>query len=175
MSNVGWMQLFKECTDRFFAAVNEDGGKDYGFHTTRKFPGYINAGLLGKGSVVHFRADYCPGWIFGIWWESVERTEYGADKVSGVVFGQYEQTTEKFKPCRSPFRENIFVIRYKRRDVYDGGYQVCTGNAHLMFNFIHDEPAIAFCRDYRFWNPKYECHTREEAHEIFDEWRNKNG
>ena len=175
MSDISSMQLFKESTDHFFAAVNEDGGKDYGFHTTRKFPGYINAGLLGKGSVVHFRADYCPGWIFGIWWESVERTEYGADKVSGVVFGQYEQTTEKFKPCRSPFRENIFVIRYKRRDVYDGGYQVCTGNAHLMFNFIHDEPAIAFCRDYRFWNPKYEYHTREEAQEIFDEWRSKNG
>ena len=40
-----------------------------------------------------------------------------------------------------------------------------------MIKFVREEPYLAFCRDYCGWNYNHQYHTREEAKEVYDKWR----
>lgn len=164
----GYAKAFKKCTEVFFQSVNEDqsGPSDLRFHFTdiQYLDGYFIFGF-GTNSVVHFHITECPGWLFGIWWNAPDK-EDKSKNISGTLFAQYEETLNKFKPSRSEFRESITVSKGE-----DGKYSECfTWLARNMFEFIHNEPHLAFCKDYCYWDYNREYHTREEAVAKFNEY-----
>ena len=158
---IGYAKIFKKCTEVFFRCVNEDlePSTELRFHFTDiSFrDGYYIFGF-GTNSVVHFHVAECPGWLFGIWWSTPDEDDVNK-YITGEIFAQYEETLDKFKPSRSPFRETIRVSKGEK-----GEYTECfTLLAEQIFEFIHKEPYLAFCRDFCFWDYNREFHSREEA------------
>lgn len=158
----GYADRLKEATEQFFKEVNETF--DYNiwnvspvhFSEIKYSDGYFVFGF-GTNTVVHFHIDECPGWLFAIWWDIPDDSEELANTIKGKFFTQYEETLDKFKPSRSEICCDIsveFPIEYHSCDCYD---------ACNAINFIRNEPALAFCRDYWGWDYNADYHTREEA------------
>ena len=115
--------------------------------------------LFGKGtnSIFHFTLKECPGWSFGVWWKQPENENEG---VLGEWFAQYTETIDKFKPSASNIVCDIHVS-----EKYGVDYQLLDN-----IRFIRDEPYLAFCRDYCYWDLNTEYHTREEAQQIYEQY-----
>lgn len=161
----GNADIFKECTELFFDAINNDelpGNRHftYNIEDVQYLDGYYIFGF-GTNSVVHFRVKECPGWLFGIWWYKPDET--GA--VRGDLFAQYEETIDKFKPSRSSICKGLYASKT------GGKYEIWdAGSMRYIFDFIKNEPHLAFCRDYFNWDYNREYHTREEAEKEFNEY-----
>lgn len=162
--NLGYAETFKECTEKTFKSINESFTfKDNPIHFTdvEYLDGYFIFGH-GTNSVVHFHIQECPGWKFGIWW--YPKAE-GKNNIKGDFFAQYEETIDKFKPSASIITHEIIC--------YDSHSTPHVWEVEHDINFIKNEPYLAFCRDYCFWDYNHEYHTREEAEEIFNKWKDK--
>ena len=166
----GYADVFKECTESFFAALNDDLWGDWGdtkevhAEDVKYMDGYFIFGH-GTNSVVHFHIKECPGWLFGVWWDIPES---GKKYISGTFFTQFEETIDKFKPSASMFCENIHVSINS-----DGGLVITPLSERRIIDFIIKEPNLAFCRDYCYWDYNREYHTREEAATEYQEFRKK--
>lgn len=155
----GYAQKFKDCTDLFFKDVGEHWHFEKApihFTDVEYLDGYFLFGM-GTNSVIHFHVAECPGWKFAIWWETPEDKD-DDDIITGQFFTQYEETIDKFKPSRSDMCIKI-VMRLDVDEPYCEDYV----DAANIINFIKNEPALAFCRDYWGWDYNAEYHTREEA------------
>lgn len=163
----GYAEKLKVCTELFFRMVNEEYAlKDSPVHFNgiQFLDGYFIFGF-GTNSVIHFRIDECPGWLFGIWWTIPDESNQKQKYISGELFAQYEENIDKFKPSYSSLCSTITSIP-------DGDRQSCSCYAAAkMISFIRDEPYLAFCRDYCNWNYNEKYHTRDEAKEVYGKYR----
>lgn len=121
----------------------------------------------GENSVLHFHLDNCPGWKFGIWWDEPEKVKQGmkkvvSDYVRGTLFAQYEETIDKFKPSASQIASEFWFCS-------NDNYLYCA--IENIIKFISSEPALAFCRDYHYWDYNTQYHSREEAEEEFEKYK----
>jgi len=150
----GYAELWKHASDTIVQKMAESG-----FHATdiEYLDGYYIFGS-GSNSVLHFHVQECPGWKFGIWWNEPKETEQ--NYVTGDFFAQYEETIDKFKPSASVIGQTCYVHEESDLDIH----------VEQDLTFIRDEPYLAFCRDYCYWDYNHEYHTREEAKEVFDKW-----
>lgn len=163
---LGYSQLFMTCTDKFFSIINryfESDNQHVHFSDVKYLDGYYIFGS-GSNSVVHFHIDECPGWLFGIWW-SFPGDKENRRSINGDFFAQYEENIDKFKPSASVCCESIQIYP---EDKPDNG---CVGFARDVIRFIINEPYLAFCRDYCYWNYNYEYHTKEEAEAVYNKFR----
>lgn len=158
--------IHKRCSEAFFRELKEefrgwlDG--DVTIKDVEYFDGYFIFSF-GTNSVVHFRIEECPGWLFGVWWGEPDKD----GNVPGEFFAQYEETIDKFKPSASEIYEDFCVL-------FDLGNPHCDMyHIALQIRFIRDEPYLAFCRDYLMWDYNTEYHTREEAKEEFYKFRHE--
>lgn len=165
----GYADAFKSSTELFFKCITEElteqplyDIESITFEDVEYLDGYFIFGR-GTNSVVHFHIKECPGWKFGIWWD----TEQTGEKVEiiGKFFTQFEKTIDKFKPSRSEISGKISF--YNQAD----GEQCCSCfDVINQINFIIKEPYLAFCRDYCMWDYNCKYHTREEAKARYDEY-----
>ena len=160
----GYAEKLKTCSELFFAGMTEGRETPITFKDIEYRDGYFVFGT-GTNSIVHFRVEECPGWLFGIWWTIPDKKVKEPASYQGTVFTQYEENIDKFKPSGSELVANITAHP-------DAAEPYCsTWEARKMIDFIIKEPYLAFCRDYYSWNYNYEYHTREEAKEQYDKWR----
>ena len=161
----GNAEKFKQATEIFINNINGDEWYSEKEHFTFENVEYLDGYFIfahGTNAVVHFRINECPGWLFGIWWK--EPSEEKPNHLQGDFFAQYEETIDKFKPSRSNFCEEICYNLNNDGDNWDFP-------AYEIINFIHKEPYLAFCRDYHGWNYNTQFHSREEAEESYNKWR----
>ena len=163
----GYAEKLKVCAELFFQMINEEytlKDSPVHFNDIQFLDGHFIFGS-GTNTVVHFRIDECPGWLFGIWWTIPDGSNSNQKYISGEFFAQYEETVDKFKPSRSAICSTITLIP-------DGDCQnYSCYTAAKMISFIRDEPYLAFCRDYCDWNYNEEYHTRDEAKAVYDKYR----
>ena len=132
---------------------------------------------FGTNSVLHFHVKECPGWLFGIWFSSIETDEsteenpqYRQDYISVEFFTQYEETIDKFKPSASTItcNENHFYIN----EHHNLNWWFIKKLADTM-KMIMKYPSIMWYRDMNYADMNYEYVTVEEADAEFTEWRLK--
>ena len=157
----GYPKIWFDCSTLLFNELKENNFHVSGIDFR---DGYFIFGM-GQNSVVHFHIDECPGWLFGLWWDTPEDGDT-VTTVKGQCFAQYEEILDKFKPSRSVVRESVEVHLYKNGEPSIDAYYACR-----IAEFIQTEPYLAFCRDYHMWNYNHEYHTREEAKQEYDTWR----
>ena len=144
--------------------------KDYGIYST-------------------FKVKELPDYLFGLWWyeDTIVETRYDYDEnfkitnerkeevkyLRGAFFGDYEREIDKFKPWRCNF--NVYILcevdELKKlinkeigyfptaeKDGYGSFYGILG-----KFNFIKNEPELAFCQCWNGWDYNEEYHSRESA------------
>lgn len=132
---------------------------------------YTEEGLI-PFSQVHFKIAELPEWIFGIDFKitlyDLKNINKHQELITCNFYASYEATTGKFKYWRSTIKESI------KLDLKDTGvsalYEV---DISTLLNFIKEEPALSFCRDYEGWNYNTSYHTREEAEKSFADYKRK--
>lgn len=155
----GFADLYKTAAEQFFKQHEAAG-----FHPidVEYLSGYYIFGF-GTNSVVHYSLKECPGWRFGFWFGEPDLEH---NYIPAEWFVQYKDTIDKFKPSASTFYESIRLYGDEGHE-HDLDWRVAA-----QINFIHNEPDLAFCRDYCDWDYNTEYHTREEAHSRFLKWQN---
>lgn len=157
----------KQCTEALFESVNHNYELEDQPVTITDIEyrdGYFIFGM-GTNSVVHFRIEECPGWLFAVWWDVPDKKD-PKDRITGTFFCQFEATIDKFKPSRSEITAKVTVA------FPEGANQYCEcWEVSKAIRFIRDEPYLAFCRDYNGWDYNEEYHTREEAEAKYHKWK----
>lgn len=154
---LGYADRLKRSAETFFRRISDEYG--YHFEDIEYLSEYFMVGT-GTNSIVHFHIKECPGWLFGIWWTVPVEKDDAEVEFFGEFFTQYEESIDKFKPYASIYCAELFI---NLED--ENGYLF---NAKRIIDFIHKEPALAFCRDRYALDYNYEYYTREQAQEILD-------
>lgn len=151
----GYAELYGAASDKLLHILEEKG-----FHPTNieKLDGYFIFGM-GTNSVLHFDVAECPGWRFGVWWKAPESNNQ--HYLRGDWFAQHKELIDKFKPSASTIGGVVGV---------NGGDHYLDFNLQCQLEFLRDEPALAFCRDYLDWNYNYKYHSREEAEQAMADY-----
>lgn len=188
MNKKGYGDLLKLATERFLTEINSYIKEETSWrkYSVEKFnfddvlygDGYFIFSY-GTNSVIQFHIREIPGWLFGIWWDEPqkrEETEETSDEcieVMGTIFTQYEDSIDKFKPSRSAIQRPICVRKYlyPNEEEYRPEFVCSVDDVVGMLMFLHNEPALAFCRDYMGWNYNIEYHTRAEAKREFEKYK----
>ena len=160
----GYADLWRETTEIFFEDINDAADEHdiiFTFIDIDYLDGYFIFGT-GTNSVVHFHITECPGWKFGIWWDEPE----DESKVTGHFFAQFEEIIDKFKPSASTIKCDFSIHNLGDRNNYFDTWSV-----RKLIEFIHNEPYLAFCRDYCCYDYNETYLSREEAKEIYDKYR----
>ena len=163
----GYADKFKQGTELFFKGINDDILSDdskFHFEDIEYLDGYFIFSH-GTNSVVHFHIKECPGWKFGIWWEMPNEKEDSGKLIKGECFAQYEEEIDKFKPSASTMRTDISASF----DIHES-FIYCY-EALEMFNFIKNEPYLAFCRHVYGWDYNKEYHSRKEAKAKYEKYQ----
>ena len=161
----GFADKFKACTEQFLKGINEEINfvdDPVHFEDIEYLDGYFIFGT-GTNSVIHFHIKECPGWLFGIWWSAPDEDKPEQKYITGEFFAQFEEAIDKFKPSNSEICITITAVPDSDTDSF--------WSAAKLINFIKNEPYLAFCRDYCFWDYNEEFHTREEAKAKYDAFR----
>lgn len=150
----GYAELYKRAAELLFEQL-----KKVGFTPTdiEYGDGYFIFGM-GANTTLQFHIKECPEWLFGVWWEEPTAD---AEYVKGEWFAQFEETIDKFKPSASVFCNTFYINESSFLDY----------NLECDLKFIRDEPYLAFCRDYCFWDYNREYHTREEAEQEYNHYK----
>ena len=161
----GYADLFKRATDIFFEDLNDlEYDSSLSFTDVEYLDGYFIFGT-GTNSVIHFHIKECPGWKFGIWWNVPEDISDGSKLfIKGEFFAQFEEAIDKFKPSASNIHET-FSIQSEGKNYLD------VLDVRKDIEFIRDEPYLAFCRDYWYYDYNQTYLSREEAKQRYDDWR----
>lgn len=112
--------------------------KDYHATDIKNLNGYFIF-YHGKNSVVHFRIKECPGWYFGIWWDSIDEEN---KTVKGTFFTQYERDIDKFKPTASDHTTRI-EVSYRTKSYDDVWLLDCT--VSYMIKYLNKHFYKAWC------------------------------
>lgn len=173
----GYADGYKKAAETVFKSLEIVG--DYGVDTEsykardiEYLDGYF---IFGKGtnSVVHFYIDKCPGWKFGIWWDSVKEKAKGKNTVSfmtitGTLFCQFEKTIDKFKPTASAFTTSLYIDFYN-----NGAVQYSAKQFKEILSYIKKEPYLAFYKNWNSTDFNREHIIRKQAKEFYKKWKKK--
>lgn len=107
----------------------------------------------GENSVWQFRLEETPRWIWGIW---LDYDFYGDGRYRAWLFGQFEETIDKFKPEASAFEKQMFLSENGLDGLEEALEEV---------RFVRDNPCKAFAIDNR-----EDAETEEEGKRIYGEW-----
>ena len=168
-------EYYKAATENLVAYLDTLG---YHVKDLEYSDGYF---IFGKGtnSVVSFHIEETPDWRYGIWWEVggidyshprkskkelLEKIEKRQGYITGQFFCQYEPEIDKFKPSRSYFVDTMTITIFEAPDEWTFHKE------KEIINFIHNEPYLAWMRDYEGVDFNREYHSREEAKEEFDKY-----
>lgn len=187
----GFGDIFKEATENLLRYVNYTiYEKTYGWKKNETiFPEdmewhikdlYFGDGyfIFGRGdnSVISFRIEEIPGWLFGIWWHPIqdkaksteEHPVFLTDVISCEFFAQYEEDIDKFKPSYSIFGYNF---RYDLNSIESNGYDF--SRISDILTFLQKEPMLAWYRNMYSTDFNTEHVTREEATKAFQNYQNQ--
>lgn len=160
----GNSDIWKKATDIFFDDINAaDEDTIFTFTDIEYLDGYFVFGT-GTNSVIHFHVDECPGWKFGIWWGAPED-----DNIKGAFFCQFEEIIDKFKPSASEIHKDFSMALVNTNDLISNYWD--TWYIRKILEYIKNEPYLAFCRDYCYYDYNETYLSREEAKEIYDKYR----
>ena len=151
-------QIYKECMKYFKYQIEHN---DFYVHKKKKTvqmhltdikytDGYFIFGT-GDNSIVSFKIKEIPGWLFGIWWNDIEKDR----PVKGEWFAQYEANIDKFKPSASSFRHTI-QIDLSAPAKYTG----LEGDVEKSLTFLYAEPMMALGRYLFFFDYNFEYYSR---------------
>lgn len=164
MDKLGYADKFKSATEKFFDVLQNETYYFNSAKITVYLDGYFIFGF-GTNSVIHFRVKEAPGWLFGIWWDTSDKTLSSADgeHVKGEFFCQYEDTIDKFKPTASVLTADFSVgLTNNNINIYE---------VNRIITFIIRQPYLAFCRDYCAWNYNHEYHSPRKARKEFKKYK----
>lgn len=174
----GYADLYKAATEKIFEEINSQIKNEktwnkrikvdaFNFIDVNYGDGYYIFGM-GTNSVVNFHIAEIPGWLFGIWWSTPEeKINDNGEKYSVLrcnFFVQFEKNIDKFKPSASNLALNL-SINCCGDKMYMSVYSITN-----LLNFMHNEPELAFCRDYCGWDYNEEYHSREEACKKYNDY-----
>lgn len=171
----GFAEVYKKSTENFFALMDKyykDDGLSFTPIDVEYGDGYFIF-VHGTNTVVSFHLKEAPGWLFGIWWNPIEKNpdrikgepaEYDNERIHCSFFAQYEEEIDKFKPSNSTFVAE-----------FDWWLDEGAGNYYAFFrgqevvSLILTEPILAWYRD--CMGIDFNCCyiTREEAQDAFNE------
>lgn len=161
----GLAEVYKATTelllDRLKAEVKDLADLDLHIKDVEYGDGYFIFGR-GTNSTVTFRIEETPGWLYGLWWSSIEKDSKVI--LEANLFTQYEDEIDKFKPSASMVSSDISIVLNSDT----------TPNSIFVWNFardivfIHKEPYLAFYREIHYSNFNKEYISREEAKEYYD-------
>lgn len=188
MNKKDYGDLLKSVTEHFLAEINsyikEETSREkysvdkFNFDDVLYSDGYFIF-PHGTNSVINFHIREVPGWLFGIWWNEPQKHEKTKESsaewidVEGIIFTQYEDTIDKFKPSRSEIQHSIIVRKYLHPNEEEDLPELACSVVGVveMLMFLRNEPALAFCRDYKGWDYNAEYHTRAEAKREFEDYK----
>ena len=140
----GFADIFKQSTFELFERIKKEVDIDLHFEDVNFGDGYFIFGY-GTNSTVNFHIKEAPGWLGGIWWFPIEteetkdkkKKEYVKDRINCVIFFQYEDEIDKFKPTASMFGGDYF-------DFYFEGNHTDSAFLHACWDlkFIIKEPYL---------------------------------
>lgn len=153
--------IYKQCTESFIKQLEECRCAPFHVEDLRYESEYYISDL-GTNSIVKFHIKECSGWLFGIWWSISESETH----VQISFFAQFEATIDKFKPSASMFVETCTYASLESGAVIE-----CYDFYRFsrMVNYIHEVPALAFCRDYFYYDYNKEYLSLEAAEAKFKE------
>ena len=152
----GSAELYAKLSSNLLDSLRQHG---YTMKTFEPGDGYFIFGF-GTNTTLSYRLNECPGWLFGVWWDTVEGDDIEKLKngnlaiLHGTWFAQYEKTIDKFKPTASVFTGDITVYNDGNLGLWDVMHRT---------DFIRKQPSLAFCRDYFMWDLNEEYHSSLEA------------
>ena len=155
----GWAPLYKEAADYILNNLYTDRDEKKRVKLTPKDVDYGDGYFIfatGDNSVITFRVEEIPGFLFGMWLGTRE-TPGEKKQVCGIevqFFSQFEDAINKFKPSRSNLLVKIdFQFKYDDMGVYskeidyeDIEYDMW--DVYKLLGFMYKYPAYAFVRDY---------------------------
>lgn len=148
-------KFYKKFASDFFAAIQEKYKEKY--NKTLQFT--IKRYYRSRNFVeVEAKIEEIPQWLFGVWFTKRDKYIIHYD-----FFAQYEDEIDKFRPSHSE-------IRVKDDINIKGKVSFNMLSIVENINFIMEEPALSFARDYYGWNYNKEYHTRLEAQKLFDKY-----
>lgn len=157
----GYSEIYKQCTEHFIQQLEECRCTPFHVADLRYEDGYFIF-AHGSNAVVKFHITECPGWLFGIWWSISESETH----VQISFFAQFEATIDKFKPSASMFVETCTYASLESGAVIEW-YDFYRFSR--MVNYIYEVPALAFCRDYFYYDYNREYLSLEAAEAKFKE------
>ena len=171
----GFTETFKQATDLLFERIKKELDMDLHFEDVNFGDGYFIFGY-GTNSVVSFHIKEAPGWLGGIWWNTIATEEtkdkknptYETDKLHCELFFQYEEEIDKFKPSASMFGSS-FEFHFEN-GYLDSGFI----DAYEDLQFIIKEPYLAFYKEMHYTNFNHEYISRESAKRYWNRhWKEK--
>lgn len=157
----GYADIYKQCTEEFVKQLESCEDTQFHVEDLRYEDGYFIF-AHGSNAVVKFHIRECPGWLFGIWWSVPESETH----VQISFFAQFEATIDKFKPSASMLVETCTYASLESGIVTE-----CYDFYRFprMVNYIYEVPALAFCRDYFYYDYNKEYLSLEAAEAKFKE------
>lgn len=151
--------LCKVATEQLFKFLSEHKDVNFNAYNIDYNSGYF-IWYFGQNRIVEFSIKELPDWSFGLWWLLDETSkDENKDEIEGILFAQFTEAIDKFKPAASPIQCNVKFIKDKIVNIEDA-YK-------LIFSFIYNEPYKAFAIDVCGEDNNI---TEEEAHNVFNSY-----
>lgn len=133
--------------------------KETKIHVTdvKYLDGYFIFGM-GDNSVVHFKIKELPGWLFGVWWDPIDKK---SKSITGHWFTQYEKDIDKFKPAASEIKADFSINPNATKEQYSVPWEI---EKHLTFMLT--EPILARGRNLCSFDYNYEYYSRSRVKRI---------
>ena len=191
LNEKGWGDLYKQIV----AFILDNLGKRYNDEKSIKLtPKDVEYGdgyfifAHGDNSVINFRIEEIPGWLFGIW--LYPPTEKDPNSIRLDFFSQYEDAIDKFKPSRSQLlvseqfplkHEEVKVPSNKEGeedktiwkplkeledlDIWD------VDDINELLIYMYKYPELAFMQDYHGYDLNKEYVDRRTAKRRFEKYK----
>jgi len=193
LNEKGWGDLYKQIVDFILNNLGKRYNDEDSIKLTPKDVEYGNGYFIfahGDNSVITFRIEEIPGWLFGIWLYPPKDDEDGA--ISLDFFSQYEDAIDKFKPSRSYLCVNSrFSLKpCENKDSSEEGSEVNTTHKYLqelavmdywdvdkindLLIYMHEYPELAFMQDYEGVDFNREYVDRRKAKRHFERYKARN-
>lgn len=191
MNKEGWGDIYKQIVDFILANLGKQYREEKSIKLTPKDVNYGDGYFIfahGDNSVIEFRVEEIPGWLFGIW--LYPPTEKDPNSIRLDFFSQYEDAIDKFKPSRSQLlvseqfplkHEEVKVTSNKEGeedktiwkplkeledlDIWD------VDDINKLLIYMYKYPELAFMQDYHGYDLNKEYVDRRTAKRRFEKYK----
>lgn len=193
LNEKGWGDLYKQIVDFILNNLGKRYDDEKSIKLTPKDVEYGNGYFIfahGDNSVINFRIEEIPGWLFGIWLYPPKDED--DTFITLDFFSQYEDAIDKFKPSRSNLCVNRH-IRLKYKEVPGGskdGLETWIEHKHIheleeldiwdvedineLLTYMYKYPELAFMQDYHGYDLNREYVDRRKAKRHFERYKARN-